>query len=410
MKSADNVLTVPGRKNLPGTLWESHGAWHWRVRLPGKDARSDNTLKMPFTGARIPAGESTRSLAESAAWRLWEDAARRNGASATRAAITVNDLCDGYCKHAAIYYGASGEAGNCAVAIRQFRNSLGGREAESLAHPDMIGYRDSLAARGYARTTVNKYLGYAKRMLAWALDNGLVSARLKAECSAAAPLKPRRGMARETAPVGAVPGADVDAVCEVLPPSLADMVRVNRLTGMRPGEVCGLRWRDIERRDGIWVYRPAEHKNAWRDRPRVVVIGPRAQGVLEKYRGDADDGFLFSPRLAVAEEYRRSVADAKCHRARERVKGTPRAVGDRWNVRAYNRAISRACVAAGVGHWHANQLRHSCATEVRRRFGIEAAGAVLGHTLGLRITNRYSFEAAEDEIINAATPPMLELG
>ena len=30
-------------------------------------------------------------------------------------------------------------------------------------------------------------------------------------------------------------------------------------------------------------------------------------------------------------------------------------------------------------HWHANQLRHSKATEVRRQFGLEAAQVILGH-------------------------------
>jgi site-specific recombinase XerC len=29
--------------------------------------------------------------------------------------------------------------------------------------------------------------------------------------------------------------------------------------------------------------------------------------------------------------------------------------------------------------WHPNQLRHSAATEIRRRFGLEAAQTVLGH-------------------------------
>ncbi|MCG2684174.1 MAG: hypothetical protein L6306_11245 [Planctomycetales bacterium] len=30
-------------------------------------------------------------------------------------------------------------------------------------------------------------------------------------------------------------------------------------------------------------------------------------------------------------------------------------------------------------HWHANQLRHSKATEIRRQFGLEAARVSLGH-------------------------------
>jgi len=50
------------------------------------------------------------------------------------------------------------------------------------------------------------------------------------------------------------------------------------------------------------------------------------------------------------------------------------------------------------------------ATEVRRRFGLEATRAVLGHSMGARITDRYSFEAAEDEIIRAASAAVEALG
>ncbi len=39
-----------------------------------------------------------------------------------------------------------------------------------------------------------------------------------------------------------------------------------------------------------------------------------------------------------------------------------------------------ACKAAALPHWHPHQLRHTHATEVRRRFGLEAAQVALGHS------------------------------
>ena len=60
--------------------------------------------------------------------------------------------------------------------------------------------------------------------------------------------------------------------------------------------------------------------------------------------------------------------------------------------------------------WSPNQLRHNCATEVRRRFGIATARAVLGHSFGDAVTDRYSFDAAEDELIRISTPAMVSLG
>ena len=384
MKSADTSADRSRRETLPGTLWESHGAWHWRVTLPGKNERKDYTLKMPFTAARIPASDSTRGVAESAAWRMWEDAARQAETGSGGPVFTVNELCDRWCAHAKSYYSESKEAIDSARGLRLFRDMFGKRPVETLTHPDMIEYRNALAAKGYVRTTVNKYLGYAKRMFTWALDERIVSAQVKAETTAISPLKPHRGNVKEGKSVTAVPDETVKLTCKELFLPLADMVRVHRLCGARPDEVCQLAWPDIERRGKVWVFRPGKHKNAHRMIPRAIVLGPKAQAILKKYEGD---GYVFSPRQTAG-----------------------RNVSERWKVEAYHRAISRAAERADVPHWHPNQLRHTCATEIRRRIGMAAASAVLGHTLGLRITDRYSFEAAEDEIIKAATPAMMKMG
>lgn len=398
MTGADKFADTGKRKTLPGTLWESHGAWHWRVTLPGAEKRKDYTLTMPFTGERIAAGASTRSLAESAAWRLWEAEARKADAGISPA-FTVNDLCAKWLAHAAEYYSESAEAVTMSCGMRPFRDMFGNRPAESMTHGDMVEYRKSLIASKYARTTVNKYVGYVKRMITWSTDERVTSPQLKAEIMALSPLKPHRSQAKEPEQVRAVPDADVDATCKLLPPSLADMVRVHRLCGARPDEICSLSWDCVDRSGKLWTYRPKNHKNKFRNKPRVIVFGPRAQKILQKY-ADADEKagvrlpYVFSPQRAVAERWQ----------------GGGRLVGVRWTTDAYCRAITRAAEAAGVGHWHPNQLRHTCATEIRRKIGTAAASAVLGHTLGLRITDRYSFEAAEDELVKAASPAMARMG
>ena len=392
------------RKNLPGSLWKSHGAWHWRVSFPGESGRKDYALTMPATGERIPA-DASRSLAESAAWRLWEEHVKQPAEGAP--VFTVNDLSARWAAHASAYYAESDEAAESMAGMRTFRKLYGNRPIESMTHLDMLAYRDALVAKGYVRSTVNKRIGYVKRMVAWGLDERLVSAQTKSELTAISPVKPRRTKAKESTPVQAVPDADIEATAAALVPSVGDMIRVHRLTGMRPDELCQLAWPRIERRWKIWIFRPERHKGRWRNKPRVIVIGPRAQRIIARHPGD---GYVFSPQAAVMEVYERTVAAAKCHRRPEKVKGVPRKAGDRWNVSAYDRAIKRGAEKAGVAHWSANQLRHTCATEIRRSMGMMAASAVLGHTLGLRITDRYSFEAAEDEIIKAATPAMLKMG
>ncbi len=64
----------------------------------------------------------------------------------------------------------------------------------------------------------------------------------------------------------------------------------------------------------------------------------------------------------------------------------PRKVSDRWDVSAYARAIAQTCEEEGIEHWSPNQLRHTCATAVRRRFGRAAVRAVLGYSCGMRVT------------------------
>ena len=55
-------------------------------------------------------------------------------------------------------------------------------------------------------------------------------------------------------------------------------------------------------------------------------------------------------------------------------------------------------------------MRHSFATEVRRRYGITAAGALLGHSDRLKITHGYSFEAAADDLVREWGRVVEEIG
>ena len=408
-------------QNVPGTVWKSHGSWHWRVTLPGEKKRRDIVLTFPFSGKRVPA-ECPQSVAEDTAFRIWDERMAKVQPP-KEPVFTVNDLCDRWIVHAQTYYrrhdgSPTGREKIQSNQVRDFRELFGRYPVEALTHPDLLRLRDRLVERDLARTTINGILGTIRGIFAWALDEALVSTRTKAELTQIANLKAFRSKARETEPVRAVADDTIERTCALLPESLADLVRVNRLTGMRPAEACLLSWDRIERVGGVWAYRPSRHKTDWRNQARVVVLGPKAQAILSKYAGAP--GFIFSPARALAEraaqaraarvEPLREGEDARREAARRAAGMAPRKVAERWDTHAYCRAIARVCDENGIERWSPNQLRHSCATAVRRRFGISAARAVLGHSLGMRITDRYSFEAAEDEIIREATPAALALG
>jgi integrase len=183
-------------------------------------------------------------------------------------------------------------------------------------------------------------------------------------------------------------------------PTVAAMVELQRLTGMRPGEVVVMRACDIDTRGAVWIYRPHVHKNRWRGHERQVFLGPKAQEIVRQYMKPAVDAYLFSPTDSIA------IYRAEIHATRKtplgygnspgtnRVRKPKRKPRSHYDADAYRRAITRGCDYADraahtanpevdeetrlVPRWHPHQLRHNHATAVRRDFGLEIARILLG--------------------------------
>jgi integrase len=197
-----------------------------------------------------------------------------------------------------------------------------------------------------------------------------------------------------------------------LPEVVADMVRVQRLTGCRPEEVCAVRPCDVDLSNDIWQYRPQSHKTEHHNRERVILIGPQAQAVLLKYLARDSQMYCFRPidseakRRAATHAVRTTPLGHGNRPGTNRKSKPQRRPGDQYDVAAYRRAIGRACDMAFphptlsaipiakltaeqlaelkkwqfAHRWVPNRLRHSAATEIRRQFGLEAAQVVLGHS------------------------------
>jgi len=182
------------------------------------------------------------------------------------------------------------------------------------------------------------------------------------------------------------------------------MVRFQRLTGCRPGEVCSIRPCDVDTSSDVWVYRPHSHKTQHHGRERRIFIGPQAQDVLRPYLLREKTALCFTPaeseqkRRALAHQSRRTPLHFGNRPGTNRSRNPKRPAGESYVKDSYNRAIRRAidkandarrAAANGTGidggtmtlipRWHANQLRHTAATKLRAQFGLEAARTVLGH-------------------------------
>lgn len=283
---------------------------------------------------------------------------------------------------------------------------------------DVLGDNSSgYQPNGVNRTTVNLRLWRVKHMITWALDEALISATEKAELTQVQGIKRGRTAAPERELITPIDDDTLRATVAAMMPNTADMVMLQRHTGMRPCELCALRWSLIDRTQTPWVYRvPATaNKNQWRGElgmPRVVCLGPKAREILLRHKGSGD--IPFSPMQAMAEHIATMRANRKTPLyGKAKNKPAPhvaRKLRECWTSDSYGRTIRAACMRAGVTPWGANRLRHTFGTEVRRKFGLDATKAVLGHTDTRCITDVYTFDAIIDETIRRAAPAVEALG
>lgn len=237
--------------------------------------------------------------------------------------------------------------------------------------------RDQYVRAGRCRRACNQLTSIVRQAYKWAASREIVSADVYVRLATLGPLLAGKTQAKDRPRVKPAPAADVEKTLPHLPPAVADMVRVQLLTGCRPGELCLMHPDSIERpglkvgRVRVWLYDLDAHKTAWRGGRRTVAIGPKAQAILKPYLELG--GYLFSPRRVV-EAYRLSIGAKKKRHGRSRVPG------ERYRTSSYGHCIAAACERAGVPSWSPNRLRHAAGTRVEADHGREDARCVLGHS------------------------------
>jgi len=304
--------------------------------------------------------------------------------------LTVNELLLLYWEHVQSYYVKDGkptsEPGTIRQALGPVRELYGETRTKDFGPLALKAVRLAMIARGWCRSFINNQFNRVKKMFSWAASEELIPLSLYQALTTVDGLRKDRSEAREKPPVGPVSDEAVEMTLPYLTPTVAAMVRVQRLTGMRPGEVVLMRAVDLDVSDpACWVYRPSRHKGEHHGRERVVHIGPRAQALLRPFLSLDLTASLFSPRRSV-EQYRAGVRARRKtpltpSQAAKKPKANPeRTHGELYDDGSYRKAIRKACQKAGVPVWFPHQLRHSAATEIRKRYGLEASQAVLGHS------------------------------
>jgi integrase len=303
--------------------------------------------------------------------------------------LTVSELILAYFRHAESYYRKNGkptsEVDSVRASLRPLRELYGGSQARDFGPRALKAVRQALVDSGLCRNEVNKRTGRIVRCFKWGVENEMIPPGVHHGLKAVAGLRKGRSGVRESEPVKTVPDSDVEAIRPHVARQVWAMIELQRLTGMRPGEVILMRTADVDRSATVWTYTPASHKTEHHGRTRKIFLGPLAQEVVRPWLRTDPDAYLFSPREAMAEfraeqRRRRTTPLYPSQRDRPRVANPKRLLGDRYSTRTYNHAVGYGCKRASVTPWHPNRLRHNAATRLRRDFGLDVARVILGHS------------------------------
>ena len=376
------VVRIDGRDHYLGT-YNSPESWEKYHRLLAEHAVKGSVTPTAKQGVETGSDDLTISELILEYWGYVQDYYRKNGEPTSQVEQIKHALCP----------------------LRQLYGSTPAKEFGPLA---LKAVRQEFVKAGFCRSEVNRKTQKIVRMFKWAVSNEKVPASVHHGLKAVDGLKKGRCDARESCPVKPVNDHFVDAIRPHVSRQVWTMVELQRLTGMRPGEVVIMRTMDINTSGSIWEYRPESHKTEHHDKDRVILIGPKAQEILKPWLKTEPTAYLFSPRESMAEradELRKSrKTKVQPSQRNRRKKGAKRVPAEKYRVTGYALAIRRACDKAGVPRWAPNQLRHSVGTKVRRAFGLDTAKAILGHS-SVTPTQVY---AEQDQA--AAADAMLKIG
>jgi integrase len=322
--------------------------------------------------------------------RLVADWLRRNHQSPNDGAdITVCELMAAYLSFASGYYvkhdKPTREFGCISEALRELRKLHETTLVVDFGPKALKAVREVMVDLGWSRKYINKQMGRIVRMFKWGVSEELVAPAVYQALATVPGLRKGRTQAPDHQPVQPVSDAHIDLTLKHLTATVADMVRLQRLSGARPGEIVRLRPIEIDQSQPIWAYRPDSHKTEHQGRQRVVFFGPKAQELLRRYLDRPATTYCFSPRESEAlrrqaNHARRTTPMNQGNKPKSTsLKGIRRAAVA-YTTDSYRRAIHRVCEKVGIPKWSPNRIRHTAATEIRRKYGLEAAQTVLGHS------------------------------
>ena len=353
--------------------------------------------------------------------REWQERGERPADRAPnpeQATVLLGDLLQQFLHHvdATGRYRKNGEPTAQRAEFVNVINSLtafaGKLPVARMTEATLVAWRDVLERnRALTRTGINRKVGKIVQILRWGRARGLVPKVVWADVSAIEPL--RRGEVGDRPehgrPKRPVSLDEVEAVAPHCAPQVGDMLRLQALCGMRPGEVLQMRWADISKQPlegdvtGAWLYVVPDGKTSHHGHMTRYVLPPAAQEILARYPA-LPLAYIFSPAAAMAErrERRRAARSSKLTPSqRQRDQDAQREYAQTWDTHAYRRHVTRACEKAGVPVFTPHEVRHGFVTWAANALSLGAAAAAANHR-SVTTTQRYVHVKVTDAIHVAA--------
>lgn len=328
---------ISGKKGKARIYWRGHQA-----DLPGpKD--SPESLQAFYAAASL--------IVATGAWAAGPEPAKVE---------TVAMLAARYHAHCLHYYrGKSRQALYINYALKAMTDLFGALAVADFGPVHLKAVRKSLIDRGQVRRTANKRAAQIVACFAWGVEEGLIDAAVWQRIKAVKPIPKGREGALDNPKKKPITATQWELTLEHVSPAVRVALQVQRLTGMRSGELLAMKPQDVDMSGEHWIYTVKEHKTAAHIDEKLILIPKPAAELL--------------------------------------VEHMPKLFTDRWfpwTVGWQQKAVLKAAQKAGVPHWYPHQLRHGFATEVANRINKQAAQWILGHT-DERTTETYAKPTAD---------------
>jgi integrase len=213
--------------------------------------------------------------------------------------LTIDEMIVRYLEFASLHYrkndAPTRELANIKDSLRPLHRLFGSTPAVAFGPKRLKTVRERMIEDKLSRGVINQRVGRIIRLFKWAGSEELVSGSVYQSLKTVSGLQRGRRTARETEPVRPVDEVSIEAIRPHVSAQVWAMVALQRLSGMRPGEVVTMRGSELETSGRVWAYRPSSHKMIHRGRDRTVHLGPKAQEILRPWLRSNEDEFLFQP-------------------------------------------------------------------------------------------------------------------